>query len=185
MNIPEAEALLGGKYTIVEDMEKSLLGDFKVFVATRVSGYTWKGTIIDELVAVLNGKGHSKECHEHTEQMLEAQDEYARKWPNYCRTCSGVGGFHSTYDPSPAGVSLAPGTMDDFDPCTQCVDEGICPRCGKKVWNVDEDEIGVCSNCGWDAMNPDAMPQGYDDMCPCQQAEMDKALDEAAEWMRE
>jgi hypothetical protein len=77
---------------------------------------------------------HTKSCIELGISLACARAAYAEQWPNYCRTCEGYGGFVSTYDPSPAGVSLSPGWMEDFDPCTCQTDgdwwEAKCPRCG-------------------------------------------------------
>jgi hypothetical protein len=66
--------------------------------------------------------------------------------PKFCRHCGGHGGFYSSFDPSPAGVSLAPGSMTDYDACSECVEKGICPVCGHTTLN---DEGASCASCGW------------------------------------
>jgi len=107
--------------------------------------------------------------HEHTDQCkkqhVDLQVErarYAAKWPNYCRKCHGEGFTWYTYDPSPAGVSLSPGSMEDCDPCPDCIEKGLCPRCGQKVWDGIDDwennEPVMCPLCGWDESEPDSMP---------------------------
>jgi len=76
--------------------------------------------------------------------------QYVSKWPDFCRKCNGTGLIIYEDDPSPAGVALSPGTMDFEEPCSGCVENGICPRCGKEVWPVDIDWPQPCGNCGWE-----------------------------------
>lgn len=81
--------------------------------------------------------------------------EWRARWPNACQSCGGWGGHGYSYDPSPAGVSLAPGSMQDFDPCEEpgCVSEGFCARCGQptlsEIPGVFEEGQGPCKDCGW------------------------------------
>lgn len=75
--------------------------------------------------------------------------EYTDMWPNYCRRCRGSGLYTFFDDPSPAGVSLAPGVMEFAEACSDCVEKGICPRCGKQVWDDDVDWPQPCPECGW------------------------------------
>ena len=104
---------------------------------------------------------HTAQCQrQHTFFQVE-RARYAGRWPRYCRTCNGEGFIWYTYDPSPAGVSLAPGSMEDCDPCPDCVEKGICPRCGEQVWTEeawDDTEPVVCPLCGWDETKPDSLP---------------------------
>ena len=104
---------------------------------------------------------HNAQCQrQHTFFQVE-RARYAGRWPRYCRTCNGEGFTWYTYDPSPAGVSLAPGSMEDCDPCPDCVEKGICPRCGEQVWTEeawDDTEPVVCPLCGWDETKPDSLP---------------------------
>ncbi len=59
--------------------------------------------------------------------------------------------------------------MTDIEPCEQCTEKGLCPRCGAKVWAINDDEIPEtpCSQCGWDwdKNEGDVMPQPYE--CAC------------------
>jgi hypothetical protein len=89
---------------------------------------------------------HTEECAERIVSMEEQRASYRLKWPRYCRTCNGWGAFYSEYDPSPAGVSLGSGTMTDVEPCRDCSEMGVCPRCG--YGNFDP-EVFKCDNCGW------------------------------------
>lgn len=109
---------------------------------------------------------HSKECVLRMENMAEVQKQWLDKWPNYCTRCGGWGGFWSQYDPSPAGVSLSPGSMVDFDPCG-CSEQARCPRCGSSNTIDYEDDDQPCSVCGWNwgKGDDDGMPP--DPECVC------------------
>lgn len=62
------------------------------------------------------------------DEVKERREAWERQYPNYCRCCGGHGAFYSTYDPSPAGVSLGPGYMTDSDPCTDYHQLTLPPR---------------------------------------------------------
>jgi hypothetical protein len=64
-----------------------------------------------------SGVIHDEACLQAFAEYEHKKSEYESRWPNYCRNCNGDGGFYSTYDPSPAGVSLGSGFMVDFDTC--------------------------------------------------------------------
>jgi len=106
---------------------------------------------------------HEHIKQEHTEACLRefglwfiSYEIYTRYWNKHCRNCRGAGGFYSSYDPSAPGVSLASGSMTDFDTCPTCVDQGICPRCGTKD-TIDED-CTRCSACGFTFTFEEAAP---------------------------
>lgn len=109
-----------------------------------------------------DGMWHTQACLSDFEQYERAKAKYEKRWPNYCRQCGGAGGHWYSFDPSPAGVSLASGTMEDFDPCSECAEgKGVCPRCGEKMhedwWQDDE----PCPRCGWNWCHDegDALPE--------------------------
>jgi len=92
--------------------------------------------------------------HRHLKAWDEKVSTYKAKWPHHCQECDGWGGATSYYDPSPAGISLAPGYMVDFDPCQECLEKNICPRCGEHSEMMVESAAGYydefkCSKCGW------------------------------------
>jgi len=110
---------------------------------------------------------HTPECKADQAKYEEAVALYVARWPNYCRKCDGRGGTYYQYDPSPAGISLSPGYMTDFDPCPDCMEHGKCPRCGNIVW-TDDDFDGdpvTCHVCGWNEESPDAAPEPPE--CEC------------------
>lgn len=115
---------------------------------------------------------HTDECVQATEAAQKAQEAWAAQWPNHCKTCKGVGGWVDTFDPSPAGVPLGAGVMHDCDPCPDCVERGICPRCGQPGLTDEErgDDStgeGPCKQCGWN--HDDALPELPECWCDARQ----------------
>ena len=94
---------------------------------------------------------HSENCLNIRAAYQRECDKFESEFPNYCRQCRGNGGFWYSYDPSPSGVSLAAGSMSDFEPCEDCIGLGICPQCGS---GLPDDEHWICPGCDWDFDNP-------------------------------
>jgi hypothetical protein len=91
---------------------------------------------------------HTKECL----QEQEAAAQYMAEWPDHCPKCHGAGQYSYEDDPSPAGVSLSSGSYTYTEPCEECVECGVCPRCGKEsLWAAEEDEPDniYCTSCSW------------------------------------
>lgn len=119
------------------------------------------------------------------------------RWSEYCTHCEGEGGSVSYYDPSPAGVSLSPGYMVDWDPCPHCTEKGICPRCGADlplvtyedfdgtlVVDDETDPNKPCLRCGWNPDKPDICPPLMECECWYEEEkkywqEYDRLLDQA------
>jgi hypothetical protein len=76
---------------------------------------------------------HTPECLAAHQQTAQERDAYIKAWPHYCRHCQGWGFFAYTYDPSPAGIALGPGWLQDYDPCPKCIERDLCPRCGHRL----------------------------------------------------
>jgi len=75
---------------------------------------------------------------------------YQWEWPHYCRECNGTGGHTHSHDPSPAGIALSPGTMEEWETCPLCTAHGLCPRCGENIWFGLHDELmEVCEECSF------------------------------------
>lgn len=112
---------------------------------------------------------HTFECSIASASRQLQINAYRMLWPNHCRECHGVGGHFDTYDPSPGGVALSPGTMIDFDPCHWCLEEARCPRCATRYGGQLADELiedGLCIACGWDGQsNASFEPPPYE--CGC------------------
>jgi len=101
---------------------------------------------------------HTPECQGYNDASKAAIAAYFADWPDHCKRCGGWGGFHSTCDPSPAGVTLGHGTMEDFDTCPDCTEKGLCTRCmvGRLIF-VDDPaggETGLCRICGATDLTP-------------------------------
>ncbi|MEK6860492.1 MAG: hypothetical protein AABY07_00845 [Nanoarchaeota archaeon] len=96
---------------------------------------------------------HSQQCIKNQAKTEKEREEYLKRYPNYCRKCNGEGGESFSYDPSPAGVSLSPGFMIEFEPCDTCTEKGICARCGyiypevlddDNYYQIDDEKCPVC-----------------------------------------
>jgi predicted RNA-binding Zn-ribbon protein involved in translation (DUF1610 family) len=123
---------------------------------------------------------HTAECNKLFEEAMAAHEAWRQRWPKFCKTCFGKGVHEYSYDPSPAGVSLAPGRMTDIELCPDCTEKDICPRCGHHIdglartWAELDVELS-CPTCGWwwgctDSRRPmldrDIMPM-LDVECTC------------------
>lgn len=88
---------------------------------------------------------HSQLCRQDREKYERLVKEFKDKYPDYCETCQGWGFFEETYDPSPPGVSLSPGYLTDREPCPDCQEEGLCPRCKAPITGREL----YCEECDW------------------------------------
>jgi hypothetical protein len=115
---------------------------------------------------------HIGSCIKNAIQDLAAQVAYLYEWPNHCKHCAGWGGHSYSDDPSPPGVSLSPGTTDDYDPCEMC--HGHCSRCGVSFLEVISDDVRAeileQEKWAYDVQDPDEhLLMGWverDDPCP-------------------
>lgn len=84
---------------------------------------------------------HSDYCRNRT----AASEAYRAKWPKHCRSCSGTGHVDAS-DPSV-------GLFNAYDDCPNCVEAGVCGRCGStdvaRYFHPDGDPGAVCRVCGW------------------------------------
>ena len=122
---------------------------------------------------------HTQACIDSQTAISAKRFAYAQRWPNHCTDCEGWGGHSSSYDPSPAGVSLGGGSFTEFDPCETCYCKGNCPRCGGPMADGQElfDEDTPCPSCGFKEGDAGMEQQPE---CGCWYAEEDaylKALD--------
>jgi hypothetical protein len=70
--------------------------------------------------------------------------EYEAKFPNYCRTCGGIGGSKGR------GAHLP-------TECPDCFGLGLCGRCTAELPKYTAE----CPACGWRVFNADdALPRG-------------------------
>ena len=89
---------------------------------------------------------------------------FRKQYPNACSRCGALGFKSYSFDPSPAGVSLAPGSMTDWEWCEECMCEGRCSLCGAPVITAEmlEGERFVCPACG-QLFDPEATLDGDND----------------------
>ena len=115
---------------------------------------------------------HTKECQEYQEGIIQAQEEYDKKYPNYCIECEGTGGQVYYENHGLPGVSES-----FFEPCEACLTQDICPRCGHKHesrylnatgdWEPWFNDVFVkCLSCGWAEEDNDG-GRPYFDCCGC------------------
>lgn len=67
---------------------------------------------------------HTPECQGYNDARKAEIAAWTDHWPDYCKRCGGWGGFASTSDH---------GTIVEFDTCPDCIDKGLCPRCGQEL----------------------------------------------------
>lgn len=100
---------------------------------------------------------HHLKCVEFNEQINEANRKLVAQWPKICIRCGGTGGWElggTYYDPP------------EWQECTVCIQEGICPRCAEPFPEDDEDFI-ACRKCGWSIDAPGLILHdgSYDCLC--------------------
>ena len=92
----------------------------------------------------------------HSEECMKRAREFEKKYPNYCRTCGGWGGF---LVPGVRTFSNGdPGYPDEFEDCQDCVCQFKCPLCEKEFpeENMDDDILP----CGHEQY-PEGIPECY------------------------
>lgn len=138
------------------------------------------------LLTLLNVK-HSEQHKLSCLSRRVADALYVQAWPDHCQTCGGTGIACYSYDPSPAGVSLSAGSMTDCDPCSDCEEKGLCPRCKfPRVWDEVLESHLACSACGF-YNGPDEQhwtPGRPMIDCYCHESIMFKQMDEERQAMR-
>lgn len=98
---------------------------------------------------------HTSWCLTHWAEFLVNVQSFTAIFPNYCKECGGTGGL-TTRDSVPYGSGNV--TMEGEEPCGHCLDEGICPLCGKKdgwieyIPSTENSYTEKCS-CGYDSSN--------------------------------
>lgn len=142
----------------IKEPETVTTEDGYTFTRQPDGSYTDGDMTFDNYEKLMRRPTHTKECNTAFAAHEKAVSEYEAKWPNYCRKCKGWSGFWSSYDPSPSGVALAPGSMLDFDTCPECWDKGKCARCSGHVDTDAWDEGDVCPGCGFIFGGDDGLP---------------------------
>lgn len=109
---------------------------------------------------------HTELCVRKTNQRNYERAAYAAQWPKRCKTCNGYGMHVFAGAWVPYGLTSAQ-LPDDREPCVDCVEQGLCPRCGG--FNPDEeafcDPEDMCIHCGWKDDGSGGLPDQWE--CDC------------------
>ena len=108
---------------------------------------------------------HNKNCK--YEERKKEFDAWRTEHPCHCQKCMGWGWVFYDYDPSPAGVSLSSGSMQDCDPC-ECIENDICPVCGQLGLQWRNDDMNCkCDACDYDDEHPEKTAPPSEPECYC------------------
>lgn len=91
---------------------------------------------------------HDPACLKASLRYREMEIDYLHRWPRTCPTCGGTGGAVSAGCSVPYGMGSV-NLPDEFDICPDCIEEGICPRCGKQTMADQDSDAEHCTACGW------------------------------------
>lgn len=112
-------------------------------------------------------------------KMRSAYTLWIKHWPNYCQFCDAAGLVDSTENAAPHGEGYWP--MHITEQCSNCCQNGFCPRCNFLLpEEIFEKEL-PCPNCKWNWGEKD------DDLCPVNGFEgetWDHAFDQIAQYIR-
>ncbi len=72
------------------------------------------------------------------EQDRKALEAFLAEHPGWCPYCWGEGWQHDN----------STGVWED---CPKCLGEGKCPRCGKELTWLEDNEIYCCPACNWNS----------------------------------
>lgn len=122
---------------------------------------------------------HTPEC----DKWRAAMEAWKVQWPVHCPTCHGWGVVYTEGDWVPYGSTQIQ-TPGGNDPCPQCAEAGLCPRCMQPVRVSEEFPFFTCIHCGYVASpdekrNTPGCPQ-FECYCwEAQEPEWDKEQDRA------
>lgn len=100
----------------------------------------------------------------HTPRCVELQNSaaaYRILNPDHCATCHGWGFLNMGHDIVEFWGAMT-STPDLREPCSDCADKGLCPRCGKvaELWAGKFDEETLpCVYCGFEYEVTDGEPE--------------------------
>jgi hypothetical protein len=112
--------------------------------------------VVDDKHAV-----HTESCYNNIVITEKARADFRAKWPKSCLKCQATGWISWTENGAPFGEGYWPMPMTDI--CPDCIEKGICPRCG---FTGSLNEEGTeCCDCGWTSETTDPMPD--EPACSC------------------
>lgn len=94
---------------------------------------------------------HTKACEEDYKNYQRNLAAFEARWPNYCRRCGSTGELVGDYDRDTG--------FQDIEPCPDCLEEGICPKCKSPTHVMNEEGYAWCFECGWiESIKDDDLP---------------------------
>lgn len=105
---------------------------------------------------------HTPECLQKQSESPHKRNVWQSQWPFFCHTCEAVG-YREESQSHPYGSTTATEYFDEW--CPDCLDAGLCPRCGKSIPQLeDASDISqvLCPFCHWHGdQAEDTMPAVY------------------------
>jgi hypothetical protein len=101
-------------------------------------------------------RNHSALCNAGIAEYAWRVWEFQAEHPHYCQCCNARG---FTFGP---GEPWFGGT--DFDPCPDCAEKNLCPRCRKSLGENFDWDNPICPHCGW--RDPHAGGEAWIDYIP-------------------
>ena len=74
-----------------------------------------------------------------------------------CKKCNGTGEVGRYENGAPYGAGYWPMWVPDV--CSDCVEKGLCPRCGKEMKETNDTGFYRCPYCGWDETNGETVKE--------------------------
>lgn len=108
-------------------------------------------------------KKHTDMCKELTTKRKVWEEE----WKNHCKRCGGTGEVYHKGDFVPWGNGTTQ-LLDDADVCSDCVEKGMCPRCGNLSLEDHSDGLfWYCQACELDSeiMSASDVPPVFECFC--------------------
>ena len=95
-------------------------------------------------------KTHGALCRKYAGIARARKTRFQSRYPDYCTAC-GADGFTYSKDYW--------GELKQY-PCTSCLEQGKCPRCGKQEivqepWKEFAGSYPVCAACNWTSLHED------------------------------
>lgn len=107
-------------------------------------------------------KRHLESCVRTAISVRQAREEYEDQYPMHCESCEGWGGTVYVADPAFTLVPDIGENQVDIDPCRDCLEQGLCPRCSN---SYDPEEEDNCSFCDFELGVTEGKP--YPHTCIC------------------
>ena len=91
---------------------------------------------------------HTSDCLKSNLKYEEFYKDWIHRYPNYCASCGGWGATVVVGCSVPYG-NTSVNLPDEVDICPDCLEQGICPRCGEHSMVDQDSDAEHCTSCGW------------------------------------